>query len=98
MFLVGSGLYLLCFTRRDDSNHGFVLTVTMAHDEEPQGLAHSQQDETIFLIGMIWVSDEPGVLVEENGLRFLEMHAVLSKIVPSLGAVPFKLQHVIIMA
>jgi hypothetical protein len=86
-------IFLFLFVRlprRDDPNHLVVLPVAMGYDQHPKSKTESQQQEAVFLVGMIGIEIEFGVIVEENGLRLLERYAVLAPILSPLLLVPNK--------
>jgi hypothetical protein len=44
----------------------------MANYQQVKSAADTQQDESIFLVRVIWIMDEPGVLIVENGSGLFE--------------------------
>jgi hypothetical protein len=49
----------------------------MANNKDVQSCAQAEEDEPVFISGMIRVIDQEGVLVDEDGLCFLERYAML---------------------
>src|SRR5207245_6626332 len=83
---------LLCFGRsscRNESNHRFVRPIGVHDYKNPEARAQSQQHEPIFIPRVLGIAKQEGVVISKNRLRFLEGHAMLSKVDPRLRGVPF---------
>jgi len=44
----------------------------MTNGQNPERGAHTQQDETVFSLGVLWVIENQALLIVEDGLGFLE--------------------------
>ena len=44
----------------------------MANGKDPKRGAHTEQDETVFSLGVLWVTENQALLIVEDGLGFLE--------------------------
>ena len=66
------------------------MTVAVTHDESAQRRAQAEQNETIFVVGMVRVIDEPGMVVQKDRLSFLKRDAVLVLVGSVLPGIPFK--------
>jgi hypothetical protein len=62
----------------------------MANNKDVQSCAQAEEDEPVFISGMIRVIDQEGVLVDEDGLSFLERYAMLSPIGGILAWIPLE--------
>lgn len=49
----------------------------MADHEEAKSCTQVEQDESVFINGMIRVVDQEGIFIDEGGLGFLKRYAVL---------------------
>ena len=64
----------------------------MADNENPQLEAHTKQDKTIFLFGMIRIKKLDRVLIEESRSGFLEGDSMLSDVSLVFSLIPLKPQ------
>jgi hypothetical protein len=49
----------------------------MANNKDARSCAQAEQDESVFINGMIRVIDQEGIFIDENGLGFLKRDAML---------------------
>jgi len=56
----------------NDPNHGIGFPIAMTDDQAARLKAVAQQNKPVFVLGMIRVIQQAGVLVQKSGLRFLE--------------------------
>jgi hypothetical protein len=68
------------FSGRDDSNDRVAFPITMAHHKLPQSEAKPQQKKPVLVLRMIGIEILFCIFIEEDGLRFLEGHAVLASV------------------
>ncbi len=61
----------------------------MDHDEETQSLAQTEENESIFLFGVVRVVDQERALVREDRLRVFERDLVLPKIDVPIVRMPY---------
>ncbi len=54
-----------------------MFPITMADHEDAKPCAQAEQDESVFINGMIRVIDQKGIFIFEDGLGFLKRNAVL---------------------
>jgi hypothetical protein len=60
-------------------------------DNQHAGLrAQAKENETIFVLGVIWIVQVQGALVEEHSLGLFERDLVLPEVRARLALVPFK--------
>lgn len=62
----------------------------MAHNQETQGAAETEQDEAVFSSGMAGVVNQSGALISEHGLGVVKAYAVLGFVRRSLLSIPLK--------
>jgi len=62
----------------------------MANNKDVKSCAQAEQDESVFINGMVWVIDQEGILVDKDSLGFLEGDAVLSPIGGILSQIPLE--------
>jgi len=60
----------------DDPDHGITFPVAVTHDKDTKVKTHSQQDEPLFLLRMVWIEIDHRILVKEHRLRLLEGNPV----------------------
>jgi hypothetical protein len=72
------------FACGDQSHDEFTLTVTVAHDQNPELDAQAEEDKAILRFGVIGIEIDLGILVQEGGLGLLEGDSVLPKVRPVL--------------
>jgi hypothetical protein len=66
----------------------FVLAMAMAHNQQPQFRAQAKQDESVFMIRMLEISNESGEVIEKHGGSLIKVHAVFSPVRLGLDLVP----------
>ena len=64
----------------------------MAYHECAQGAAESEENESIFVLGMIGVGDQNRLLVKKDSPRLLERYPVLAPVLRVLSLVPLKMK------
>ena len=64
----------------------------MADYESPEQKAQSQEDESVFVAGMIRIIDQQGTVVVEHGSRLFELHPVLAFVLGILLLIPLEMQ------
>lgn len=62
----------------------------MAHNEQSKLQAEAEEDETIFILGMVGVGKEPGILIKEDRSGLLERDTVPRAIKAALRLIPLK--------
>ena len=65
--------------------------ISMYHHQNSEPIAQPQEDESLFLVGVIRIVQQQRVLIIDYALTFLERDAVLAKVGSSLRRVPFEL-------
>lgn len=78
--------------RGDDPDSLVSFPIAVARDEGPQPRAEPQENETVLVIGVIGVMDEPSAVVIEHRLRFFEGNAVFALIFPVLALNPIRIE------
>ena|ERR1700733_1014760 len=63
----------------------------MIDDQAMRTKAIAQKHESFFIVRVIWIVDQAGILIQEHSLGFLERDAVLCKVQSGLAAIPGKL-------
>jgi hypothetical protein len=64
----------------------------MRHDKQPKAGRDTEDQETLFICGMIRIIDQPCPLIDEYGLGVHETHSMLAKIGCRLRWIPFEAQ------
>jgi hypothetical protein len=62
----------------------------MANDQNPQLNAQTEEYEPVLVIGMLWVRNNPSVLVQERCPSFLEGDTVLSFVGATFPRIPLE--------
>jgi len=52
----------------------------MANEKEPAFLAHSKQQEPLFLLRVVFIEEFSGKIIQENGFCLFERHPVLQAV------------------
>ena len=90
---IETALFPRGFPGRDDSDDLATRSFTVADDQHPTEIAHTQHDEPIFFGGMPFIVELDRILIEKHGLCLFEGNAMLFPIFSILGFVPFKRYH-----
>jgi hypothetical protein len=80
----------ICLAGGDDPDDITTTAVTVANDESAKRGAQTEQDEAVFVVGVIGVIDEQSMIVQEDGLGLLERNAVLSLVDAILAEGPIR--------
>ena len=75
---------------RNDANDVVVCAVRVHDDKHSKGRAQAEQNEPIFVPGMVGIVEKEGVLVSEDGPGFLECDPMLALILGVLPMVPLE--------
>jgi len=70
--LMGTGL-----ASRDDSNGVAFAPVAVAHHQQAQCAAQTQENKAFFIVRVIRIVNQLGAFVQKNGLGFVKAHAVI---------------------
>ena len=62
----------------------------MTDHKDAKSCTHAEQDESVFIKGMIRVIDQKSILIDKNGLSFLKGYAVLSPIGGIFARIPLE--------
>ncbi len=62
----------------------------MTYHERAQRAAEPEEDESVFVLGMVGVGDQKCVFVEEHRLRLLERNTVLMPVSRVLSVIPLE--------
>ena len=81
------------FACRNDSNEIACFTLTVADEEDPSGITHTEEEEAFLFGGVLIVIELNGKFVIKDGLGLLEGDTVLPEVGRSLGLIPFELDH-----
>ncbi len=60
----------------------------MANEKEPAFLAHSKQQEPLFLLRVVFIEEFSGKIIQENGFCLFERHPVLQAVDTILCRIP----------
>lgn len=62
----------------------------MTHDQDAKFEAEAEQKKTVLILGMIRIIESDRMVIEKDGLSFLESNAVLFDILAVLGFIPIE--------
>ena len=88
--MVLSGFVCGCFPRGNDADNRVGFTIAMADDEQISFLAEPEDNEPLFLLGVLRIVDNQRFLIIEYGLGFFKSDMVLFFVDRVFVLVPFK--------
>lgn len=83
-----------CFSCGDNPNNGIRFAVAVTDNEELSGAAVSENNETIFLYGMVRIIYDKSIVIIEHGRCLFEGNSVLLFVYGVFVFIPFKTNHV----
>lgn len=82
----------ICLSSGDDSYDFVLLPIAVTHDKNSQGCAEAQKNKPLFFLRMLWVRQDPRILIKKGAARLLKGDTVLSPIGTVLHVIPLKHQ------
>lgn len=64
----------------------------MTYHEQTQTGTQAHEDESVFILRVVWITNEPRIFIAKHGLCLVETDAVLSDIGFFFGFVPLEMK------
>lgn len=64
--------------------------VAVTNKKQPKCAAQAKKNKALFVLRVIWIVDQLGALIDEDGLGLLEAHTVLLRVRSRLPFIPLK--------
>ena len=78
------------FACRDDADNIVILAIAVADDQHSRGGTEAHDDEAVFVLRMVRVSDQQGMVVAEVLFRLCKRNTVLALVYGVLAFVPLE--------
>jgi len=62
----------ICLSGGNDSYDFVLLPIAVTYDQDPDGGTEAQKNESFLFLGMLWIRQDPRILIEKGTPRLLE--------------------------